>query len=207
MKKWLQDRFEIIRLTFQIPALAVFFSLLLMAPLILKWLFPPPFSSSIPWTVWGLVWLVFLWFTSIEYSLKRKEVFDQTSEAFFKAYLDHLILEGHNLFNRAEDKDFHLRIGNWQRKAVQGIAIGLGPEESRKLFQALDTQNPLNQAYKDSQDSGSSEPLCRTLMGNLEELKEIQKKVAGPAELEEGGPESVKQAKVSVEIRQIQGRK
>jgi hypothetical protein len=206
MKKWLQDRLEIIRLTFQIPALAVLFALLLLAPFLVRRLLPAPFGSWIPWTVWGMVWLVFLWFASIEYSLKRKEVFDQTSEAFFKAYLDHLIQEGHHLFNRAEEKDFHLRIGDWQRKAVEGIAIGLGPEESRKLFHAMDTQNPLTQAYKESQDSRSNEPLCRTLLGNLEELKVIQKKVAGPAELGAGGPDPVKQAKVQVEARQIEGR-
>jgi hypothetical protein len=207
MFHWLKIRFGIIRLTLQNPALLMFLGLLILAPIVLGAALPANLMSYLPWYAWGMGWLALLWFASIEYSLQRKEVFDQTSSAFFKAYLDHLIREGHGLFRQSEDKDFHLKIGDWQRQAVQGIAIGLGPEESRNYFQKIDSQNPLTDAYKESLNLHSSEPLCRTLQGNLEELEIIRVKIAGPKALEAGQAEDMKTAKQPRETKLLTGPK
>jgi hypothetical protein len=150
---------------------------------------------------------LFLWVAALEYTLKRKEVFDQTSSAFFKAYLDHLIREGHHLFKSSEAKDFYLKIGDWQRKAVQGIAIGLGPEASSHLFQAMDTQNPLSEAYKESLKLRSNEPLCKSLHANLEELEKIRTEVANPPEPEGDEPQAPVQRPMQGELKQIEGPK
>ncbi len=207
MFHWLKIRLEIIRLTLRNRALLMFLFFLILAPFVLGRTLPVGLRNYLPWYAWGMGWLGLLWFASIEYSLQRKEVFDQTSSAFFKAYLDHLIREGHGLFHRSEEKDFHLKIGDWQRQAVQGIAIGLGPEESRIYFQRIDSQNPLTEAYKESQSLHSNEPLCRTLQGNLEELEIIRTKVSGPKALEAGQVDEMKTARQPQEIKFIEGPK
>jgi hypothetical protein len=207
MFQWLKIRLEIIRLTLKNRALLMFLFFLILAPVLLRVALPASLLHYLPWYAWGMGWLALLWFASIEYSLQRKEVFDQTSSAFFKAYLDHLIREGHALVHRSEEKDFHLKVGDWQRQAVQGIAIGLGPEESRNYFQKIDSQNPLTEAYKKSQELHSSEPLSRTLQGNLEELETIRVKIAGPRALEEGQAEDMKTASQPQETRLLEGPK
>jgi hypothetical protein len=210
MIRWFQNRLQIIRLTLQSPAFAALSAVYLILQITLSLVLPARFSVD-----WVLGWAVLLWLASIEYSAGRKEVFDQTSAAFFKAYLDHLIHEGHGLFDRSEEPDFYLKIGDWQRRAVQGIAIGLGPEESQKFFQTIDFQNPLAAAYKESLRLHSSEPLCRTLQGNLEELEAIRAKAAGPKSFENSGlantkdrpVQPVENLKLPPSVKQIEGPK
>lgn len=210
MTQWLKARVKIIRLTLQSPAFAALSAVYLVLQITLSLVLPARFSVD-----WVLGWVVLLWFASVEYSAGRKEVFDQTSTAFFKAYLDHLIHEGHGLFEHSEEPDFYLKIGDWQRRAVQGIAIGLGPEESQKFFQAIDSQNPLAASYKESLGLHSSEPLCRTLQGNLGELETIRTRTAGPKSYgntglanTQGRPaQPLENAKLPPAIKQIEGPK
>ena len=106
MTQWFKVRLEMIRLTLKNRALLALFLLLVLTPIVLSFTSPTTLMDLSPWTVWVMGWVILLWVASIEYSLKRKEVFDQTSAAFFKAYLDHMIREGSSLFNQAEDEDF-----------------------------------------------------------------------------------------------------
>jgi len=207
MIQWFKVRFEILRLTLRNRALLSLLGVLLLAPILLAMAFPSQPSFWIPWYGWVIGGTLFLWVAALEYTLKRKEVFDQTSSAFFKAYLDHLIREGHHLFKSSETKDFYLKIGEWQRKAVQGIAIGLGPEASSHLFQAMDTQNPLSEAYTESLNLRSNEPLCKTLHANLEELEKIRTEVANPPELEGDEPQAPVQRPMQGELKQTVGPK
>jgi hypothetical protein len=196
-----------VRLTLKNRALLALFLLLVLTPIVLSYTSPTTLMDLSPWTVWVMGWVILLWIASIEYSLKRKEVFDQTSAAFFKAYLDHLIREGSSLFNQAEDGDFYLKIGEWQRQAIQGIAIGLGPEESRKFFQKIDSQNPLSEAHKESVKIRSNEPPCRTLQANLDELNVIRLRIANPTEKGLARLDPKTQVKLPPDIKQIEGPK
>lgn len=195
MVQWLKVRFEIIRLTLRNPTLIVLLVLFLAVQLVLALV---PHSKMdvhllelltfIPWYEWVIGWLVLFWFASIEYSLNRKEVFDQTSFSFFKAYLDSLIQQGNGLFNYSEEKDFFSKINDWQHQVIQGIAIGLGPEASEKYFHKMDKKNPVKEAGKGASLSlKTSDALCRILQENLEELNRIRMELAETAgETQEG---------------------
>jgi hypothetical protein len=187
MKNWLKVRLEIIKLTLRNPTLIVFLAALLLVQLTLA-LVPPSkmnvhlneILTFIPWYGWVIGWLVVFWFASIEYSLKRKEVFDQTSMSFFKAYLDSLIKQGNHLFNYSEEKDFYSKINDWQHQVIQGIAIGLGPQASEKYFHEMDKKNPTG--GKTSQQVLSlrtSDALCKILQDNIEELNRIRLDLRG----------------------------
>src|SRR5581483_12117520 len=111
------------------------------------------------------------------------ERFDLTSHNFFRAFLDFLIQEGHKLYGRSEAKDFYQQVSDWQRMVIQGLAVGRGVEESKAFHERMEIQHPLNQAYREAEKSGSNEPLCRALQGNLEELSTLRLALADPKAL------------------------
>lgn len=154
------------------------------------------FSKVVPWYGWVIGWLVLLWVSALEYSVKRKEEFDKTSLNFFKAFLDFLIQQGSRLFEDAGEKNFYSKLNDWQHQVIQGIAIGLGPAESEKYFQKMESQNSITQAYRESQDSGSSEPLCRLLQENIDELKTIKINLAETRDFEKADLEAIKNIKL-----------
>jgi hypothetical protein len=181
MTEWLKDRWEILRLTLKHPLPFLALGFFQAAALALGY-FHPPFSRTpwlnwlveIPWYAWALAWLAALWFSTLDYSVERKKRFDETSVNFFKAYLDHLVKEGHQLFQFAGEKDFYSRISHWQRKIIEGVAIGLGHGESGKFFHKMEAQSPLSEAYRQSQASKSDEPLSRAIQARLDELGQIR---------------------------------
>jgi hypothetical protein len=181
MSSFFKDRFEIFRSTLPRASILLIFGIFQAAEGIL--VFVPIFqkdpwfrhaSQMIPWYGWTIGWLGALWLSSLGYSLGRKKHFDETSLNFFKAFLDFLIQQGSGLFDYSDEKNFYQKIRYWQHQAIQGIAIGLGPEESQKFFQKMELQSPVSDAYKKSQESRSNEPLCLSLQANLEELKAIR---------------------------------
>jgi hypothetical protein len=174
MAKWLKNRLEIIKLTLRNPVLLVVFGILFVSPFVLVLVPALKLSNWMPWYGWVMGWFAFLWFASIEYSAQRKEVFDQTSIAFFKAYLDSLIKQGNNLFNYSEEKDFYSKINDWQHRVIQGLAIGLGHEASEKYFHKMDSKNPLAKGGQPALALRTSEALCRILQENIEELNLIR---------------------------------
>ena len=115
-------------------------------------------------------WLAAFWLSTLEYSVRRKKSFDETSINFFRAYLDFLIHEGNKLFDHSAEKEFYSRINDWRHQALQGIAIGLGPAASEKFFQKMEAKNPLSEAYRKSTAANANEPLCLSLQEHLEEL-------------------------------------
>jgi hypothetical protein len=165
-----------------------------MVPLSTADPFIPEILTVTPWYSWAIGWFALLWATSIEYSLNRKENLDQTSLDFFKAFLESLIQQGHQLFHHSEEKDFYSKINDWQHMVIEGIAIGLGHEESQKVFQKMDSDHPLTDAYREFLSSRSSEPLCRSLQKNLEELELIRKSLAETKFYEKGELEALKRA-------------
>src|ERR1035438_4615702 len=104
MVQWLKDRFEITKLTLQNPLPGALLAILALLQIGQFALFLMPtennasylsrVSSLIPWYGWVIGWLALFWFASISYSAGRKEIFDQTSRSFFKAYLENLIQRG-----------------------------------------------------------------------------------------------------------------
>ena len=205
MFKEIKDRWGILKLTLPHPAILSVFGMLQAAWIIIVFFVPGQSDSvllllflSIPWYAWVIGWLALLWAGSIEYSLKRKENFDTTSLNFFKAFLDFLVKEGHVLYQRAEEKEFYSKIDQWQRKVVQGIAIGLGPRESEKYFEKMDTQYSLTKAYRESQASGSNEPLCRILRGSLEELSVLRTNLTETQDFEREELEDLKKANLTI---------
>ncbi|HXL72898.1 MAG TPA: hypothetical protein VN963_04665 [bacterium] len=175
MVQWLKQRFQIIQLTLQNPKLIVVFVVLLLGPFLSALLRSPQLSTLTPWYGWVIGWLAFLWFASIEYSLERKKVFDQTSSAFFRAYLDSLIQQGYHLFNYSEEKDFYSKINDWQHQVIQGIAIGLGPRASEKYFHEMDRKNqPVGKTDQQALTLRTSDALCKILQDNIEELNRMR---------------------------------
>lgn len=195
----LKDRLDILKRTLPHPLLLVAFGVL-QAMKALPILLPTAkihpqvlkFSLLTPWYYWVIGWLSLLWLGSIEYSLQRKQKFDNTSLNFFKAFLDFLIKEGHKLFSHSEEKDFYSKINDWQHMVIEGIAIGLGHEESQKYFQKMDTEYPLTKATKESSAQGNNEPLCKALQGNLEALETIRLNLTETKVYEKGELETVK---------------
>jgi hypothetical protein len=181
MLSWLKTHLEVLHLSLgsSLPFFA--FALFQLGALTL-WRFPPSpavglyffWLIGIPWYAWVIGWLLILWVLTLNYSVQRKKRFDETSLNFFRSYLDFLINQGHQLFHRSEDKDFYSKINEWRHQAIEGIAIGLGPVESQKFFQKMETQNPLSQAYRESTTARSGEPLARWLQKQLEELGQIR---------------------------------
>jgi hypothetical protein len=181
MAQWLKERFEILQLSLKHPVPLLLFGSFQLAAILLAF-YPPsltwaPFLAwltAFPWYGWAIGWLIFLWFSTLEYSVQRKNRFDETSLNFFRAYLDFLIQAGHKLFQHSGEKDFYSKINDWHHQAIQGIAIGLGPVESEKFFQRVEAKNPLSEAYRESTASKSGEPLSRWLQNHLEELGQIR---------------------------------
>jgi hypothetical protein len=180
MSKWLHARLGIIKATLPRPIFLLFFGVLQVGWLLLA------FSHSVldqtwaarivqvlPWYAWILLWLVLFSASSIEYSLERKENFDKTSRNFFKAYLGFTIREGHQLFKHSEEDGFYSKVSHWQRRAIEGIGIGLGHQASEEFFHKMESQASLEKAYKESIDLKINEPLCQALQMNLEELELI----------------------------------
>jgi hypothetical protein len=201
MLHWIKERLGIIQAILPRPVFLAVFGLSQSVRILLA-LAPAPTAGSLrseildwtPWYGWVIGWLALLWAGAIEYSLKRKENFDMTSLNFFKAFLDSLIQEGHQLFHHSDQKDFYSKINDWQHMVIEGIAIGLGPEESQKYFQKIDNQYPLTEAYRDFLGSRSSEPLSRSLQVNLEELELIRRSLRETKVFEKGELEALKRA-------------
>src|SRR5581483_2520151 len=198
MSPWLKDRLEIIRLNLGSSWLFGIYALLFIARIVLGLL--PPFESGLspldrfmewPWYIWTMGWLTVFWLSSIEYSTKRKEIFDQTSIAFFKAYLDHLIAEGAGLFNHSDERDFYSKLNDWQHRVIQGLAIGLGPEESQIFFQKMDKRNPKGDQRGTELAVGANDALRLVLKENLDELQAIRLRLAEAPKQEESGLEPV----------------
>jgi hypothetical protein len=197
MVKGLKDRLGIIKLTLRHSKLLWVFGILQLFPIILRFLPPSKtndhmrtLSMFMPWYGWVIGWIVLLWFASIEYSVKRKEVFDETSIAFFKAYLDSLIKQGNHLFNYSEQKDFYSKINEWQHQVIQGIAIGLGPQASQKYFHEMDKKNPTGETSQTALTWKTSDTLCRVLQENIEELNRMRLDLAEPRGGEKDGIET-----------------
>ena len=202
MRSWLKVRFDIFKLSLRSPVLLGIFGILQVVQLLLALV--PRFSASakllkisilLPWYGWVIGWLVILWISLLEYSVKRKEEFDKTSLNFFKAFLDFLIQQGNHLFEDAGEKHFYSKLNDWQHQVIQGIAIGLGPGESEKYFQKMDRQSSMTKAYRQSQDSGSIEPLCRFLQDHLKELEAIRMSLKEAKDFEKADLEAVKNLK------------
>lgn len=177
MLQWLKDRWDILRsLEHPLPFLLLGF---IQVAAVLLALFPPSgwmapwmgWLRAFPGYGWIIGWLLVLWGSTLRYSVERKKRFDETSVNFFKAYVDFLMKDGHQLFHQAGGKDYYSKIADWQRKAVEGIAIGLGPEESKNFFQKVESKSPLSEAYRESTASKSGESLSRALRERLEELR------------------------------------
>lgn len=188
------DQLEILWLSLRHSALTLVFVLLQAAAMLLVFLHPPIASSpylawlvNLPWYGWVIGWLAVLWLCTMRYSADRKKRFDLASANFFKAYLEHLIKEGSLIFQHAGEPGFYSRINDWQRKAVQGIAIGLGPEQSKEFFQKVETKSPLSEAYRQAVASKTDEPLSKSLEARLEELNHIR--LSLPEKEEETGKE------------------
>jgi hypothetical protein len=181
MHPWLKNRLETAQAALPHPGFLAVFAILQVIWIILVFSPSPgnlnPFFHVfrlMPWYGWTLGWTAILWLSTLDYAAGRKRSFDETSRHFFGAYLDHLMREGHQLFGVAGNSDFYFRVNDWQRKAIEGIAIGLGHEEAEGFFQRMEGQHPLSRAHQESQDSGNGEPLCRALQGNLDELDRIR---------------------------------
>ncbi len=181
MIQWLNDRWDIFRLSLRHPLPILAIGFFQAAAVALGFFHPPGFFAPflnwltrMPWYGWVIGWLAVFWYSTLDYSVERKKRFDLTSVNFFKAYLDFLIKEGHQLFQHAGEKDFYSKISHWQRKAIQGIAIGLGPGESEKFFQKMEAESPLSEAYRESVASKSDEPLSRSIQSRLDELSLIR---------------------------------
>lgn len=209
MVLWFKTRLKIIQLTLRKPILLVVFGIFQTIQWILDIIPGSKLSASLsqlsmlmPWYGWVIGWLVLLWSASLEYSVKRKEVFDETSIAFFKAYLDFLINEGGKLFDHSMDKNFYSKINAWQHQVIQGIAIGLGPEESQKLYQKMDKPNSVSAENRESLALKTSEALCRTLQENIEELKAIKIKLLENQEVDESSPNPAEKPKLIDEPKQ-----
>jgi hypothetical protein len=187
MIKWFKDRFQVIQLILQHSPLLVVLGILQVAGFIMgrvpHWAMTKPIleiEKSVPWYAWVIGWLALLCWAAVEYSLRRKERFDFTSLNFFKSYLDFITNQGGALLMQSQSPDFYAKVSEWQRQVVEGIAIGLGPEESEKFFQKMDGQFPLVEAYRKFKESGSQEALCLALEENLKELRALRQKLAGP---------------------------
>ncbi len=176
MLQWLKDRWEILR-SLEHPLPFLVFGFFQVVAVLLA-LFPPTgraarfvgWLGSISWYGWVIGWLLVLWGSTLTYSVERKKRFDKTSANFFRAYVDFLMKEGHQLFHHAGETGYFSKINDWQRKAIQGIAIGLGPKASEDFFQKVESKSPLSDAYRESTASKSGEPLSRALQVRLEEL-------------------------------------
>ncbi|HEY5037667.1 MAG TPA: hypothetical protein VIJ93_01190, partial [bacterium] len=99
------------------------------------------------------------------------------------------------------------RIKFWQHQVIQGIALGLGPEESEKYFQKVDSESPVMEAYRESLTLKTNEPLCKALQANLEELKLIRFNLTETKKYEQGELETVKKINLANGSNPEQGEK
>jgi hypothetical protein len=180
MTQWFKDRLRIIQSALPRPIFLFFFGVLQAGWLFLAFSRPvqdPTWASQIvlgfPWYAWVILWLTLFIAGFVEYSLGRKENFDKTSRNFFKAFLGFTIREGHQLYKHSGDGGFYSKVNHWQRRAIEGIGIGLGHQASEEFFHKMESQASLEKAYKESIHLKSNEPLCQALQANLEELELI----------------------------------
>jgi hypothetical protein len=206
MSKWLNDRLRIIKAALPRSIFLWFFGVLQAAWLLLAFSHPVPdqtlasrFVLYLPWYAWVIAWLALFSAGSIEYSLGRKENFDKTSLNFFKAFLGFTIREGHQLFQHSQEAEFYSKVSHWQRRAIEGIGIGLGHQASEEFFNKMEGQASLEKAYKESSKSKSNEPLCQALKANLDELELIGRNLpfSGPEREEWNELTVVKETEVS----------
>src|SRR5581483_130150 len=104
MISWFCDRVEVLRLLFKDPSLLWALGLLQTLALVL-YFFPFPPAAPIrdllmfpPWYAWALTWLVLRLLSTLGYSAGKKNLFDETSRNFFRAYVEHLLRQGHGFF-------------------------------------------------------------------------------------------------------------
>ncbi len=181
MPKWIKVRLGIILAALPRPFYFIALGLLQIGWIILSMAQPsanPDFDSKwaawVPWYAWVIAWLALMGAGFIEHSLRQKESFDKTSVNFFKAYLGFLIQEGQKIFEHSHEHDFYYRIKRWQRMAIEGIGIGLGHQASENFYHKMESQDPLEKAYREFEISKSNETLCRALKTNLDELDSMR---------------------------------
>lgn len=185
MLSWFRDRAAVLRIILQRPSL-----LWLLAPVQVLALILIPFPSpqlafvrdplmAVPWYAWAIAWLALLWLLALGHWAGHERLVGETSRNFFKAYLEHLLHQGHGFFRETEVEKTYLQAKEWQRQAIEGIAIGLGPDESEKFFQKMEAENSLTKAYRRSEESNSVEPLLNSIQAHLDELERLRLALMG----------------------------
>lgn len=188
MPSWFRDRAEVLKVILQRPSL-----LWLLAPFQVLAVILIPFPSpqlaflrdplmAVPWYAWVITWLALLWLLALGHWAGHQKLHAETSHNFFKAYLEHLIHQGHGLFQETEVEKAYLKAKEWQRQAIEGIAIGSGPEGSERFFQRMEMENSLTKAYRRSEEKNSVEPLLNSIKAHLDELERLRlEMMGGPA--------------------------
>jgi hypothetical protein len=180
MLTWFRDRAEVFRIVLQNPSL-----LWVLAPFQVLAIILIPFPSpqlaflrdplmSVPWYSWTIAWLILLWLSALGHWAGHQKLYTETSRNFFRAYVEHLLHEGHRFFREVDVEGTYLKAKEWQRQAIQGIAIGLGPEASERFFQKMEAEGSLTKAYRRSQEQNSAEPLWRSIQVHMDELELIR---------------------------------
>jgi hypothetical protein len=77
----------------------------------------------------------------------------------------------------------------------------LGPEESEKYFQKMESQNSVMEAYRDSLSRKTNEALVQALLANVEELKSIRLNLSETKIYEKSELEGVRDLKLANEPR------
>ncbi|HVZ80685.1 MAG TPA: hypothetical protein VHE12_07785 [bacterium] len=185
MLSWFRERAEVLKLILQRPSL-----LWLLAPLqVLAWVlipFPSPQVAllrdalmAVPWYAWVIAWLSLLWFLALGHWAGHHRLVAETSKNFFKAYLEHLLHQGHGFFGETKVEETYLKAKEWQRQAIEGIAIGLGPEASQRFFEKMEMEHSLTKAYRRSEERNSVEPLLGSIQAHLDELERLRLGLTG----------------------------
>jgi hypothetical protein len=186
MLSWFRDRAQVLQIVLVRPSL-----LWILAPLQVLAVILIPFPSpqlaflrdplmAVPWYAWVIAWLTLLWLLSLGNWASHEKLVGETSRNFFKAYLEHLLHQGHGFFRETEVEGTYLKAKEWQRQAIEGIAIGLGPEESERFFHKMETENSLTKAYRRSEEKNSVEPLLNAIQAHLDELERMRLGLLGP---------------------------
>lgn len=188
MLSWFRDRAHVLKLILQRPSL-----LWLLAPFQVLAVILVPFPSpqlafirepllAVPWYAWVIAWLALLWMLALGHWAGHEKLVTETSRNFFKAYLEHLLHQGHDFFQETGIDETYLKAKEWQRQAIEGIAIGLGPDESEIFFQKMEVENSLTKAYRRSEEKRSVEPLLNAIKAHLDELERLRlEQMGGPA--------------------------
>jgi hypothetical protein len=137
---------------------------------------------AVPWYAWVIAWLSLLWLLSLGHWAGHEKLVGETSRNFFKAYLEHLLHQGHGFFRETDVEGTYLKAKEWQRQAIEGIAIGLGHEESERFYHKMEMENSLTKAYRRSEEGNSVEPLLKSIKAHLDELERLRlEQMGGPA--------------------------